>query len=132
MGYPRIGVATPWDDCPYGKSNANTFVRACAYMVFPDLVCRKTLYALSSLIYTKPSLSLLLTAVDIKDKEAAADAAASLIKSVFPLFLDATWIRRQIGVRSPISCLTNNELGSSSVAQIVPLNSCLSPCCLPN
>ena len=35
-----IGVATPWDDCPYGKSNANTFVRARAYRVFPDLVCR--------------------------------------------------------------------------------------------
>ena len=25
MGCLRIGVATPWDDCPYGKSNANTF-----------------------------------------------------------------------------------------------------------
>ena len=23
-----------WDDCPYAKSNANTFVRACAYRVF--------------------------------------------------------------------------------------------------
>ena len=75
MGCLRIGVATPWDDCPYGKSNANTFVRACAYRVFPDLVCRdqprghpegaagpkasvdpstlgrKTLYALASLKY---------------------------------------------------------------------------------
>ena len=33
-------MATPWDDCPYGKSNANTFVRARAHRVFPDLVCR--------------------------------------------------------------------------------------------
>ena len=33
-------MATPWDDCPYGKSNANTYVRARAYRVFPDLVCR--------------------------------------------------------------------------------------------
>ena len=30
----RIGVATPRDDCPYAKSNANTFVRARAYRVF--------------------------------------------------------------------------------------------------
>ena len=30
----RIGVATPWDDCPYAKSNANTFVCARAYRVF--------------------------------------------------------------------------------------------------
>ena len=51
MGCLRIGVATPWDDCPYGKSNANTFVRARAYRFFPDLVCRKTLYALASLKY---------------------------------------------------------------------------------
>ena len=29
--------------CPYGKSNANTFVRARAYRVFPDLVCRDQL-----------------------------------------------------------------------------------------
>ena len=28
LGVSRIGVATPWDDCPYAKSNANTFVRA--------------------------------------------------------------------------------------------------------
>ena len=34
LGVPRIGVATPWDDCPYTKSNANTFVRAHAYRVF--------------------------------------------------------------------------------------------------
>ena len=34
LGVPRIGVATPWDDCPYAKSNANTFVRARAYRVF--------------------------------------------------------------------------------------------------
>ena len=40
VGCLGIGVATPWDDCPYGKSNANTFVRARAYRVFPDLVCR--------------------------------------------------------------------------------------------
>ena len=51
MGCLCIGVATPWDDCPYGKSNANTFVRAHAYRVFPDLVCRKTLYTLASLKY---------------------------------------------------------------------------------
>ena len=30
----RIGVANPWDDCPYTKSNANTFVCACAHRVF--------------------------------------------------------------------------------------------------
>ena len=34
LGVSRIGVATPWDDCPYAKSNANTFVRARAYRVF--------------------------------------------------------------------------------------------------
>ena len=34
LGVSRIGVATPWDDCPYTKSNANTFVRARAYRVF--------------------------------------------------------------------------------------------------
>ena len=33
----RIGVATPWDDFPYTKSNANTFVRARAYRVFLTL-----------------------------------------------------------------------------------------------
>ena len=36
LGVPRIGAATPWDDCPYAKSNANTFVRARAYRVFRD------------------------------------------------------------------------------------------------
>ena len=34
LGVSRIGVATPWDDCPYAKSNVNTFVRAHAYRVF--------------------------------------------------------------------------------------------------
>merc|ERR1739842_104437 len=34
LGVSRIGVATPRDDCPYAKSNANTFVRAHAYRVF--------------------------------------------------------------------------------------------------
>ena len=34
LGVSRIGVATPRDDCPYTKSNANTFVRARAYRVF--------------------------------------------------------------------------------------------------
>ena len=24
LGVSHIGVATPWDDCPYTKSNANT------------------------------------------------------------------------------------------------------------
>ena len=28
-----------WDDCPNGKNNANIFVLAGAYRVFPDLVC---------------------------------------------------------------------------------------------
>ena len=28
------GVATPRNDCPYAKSNANTLIRACAYRVF--------------------------------------------------------------------------------------------------
>ena len=37
LGVSRIGVATPWDDCPYAKSNANTFVRARAYRVFLTL-----------------------------------------------------------------------------------------------
>ena len=30
----RYGHCTPWDECPYAKSNANTFVRARAYRVF--------------------------------------------------------------------------------------------------
>ena len=77
LGVPRIGVATPWDDCPYAKSNANTFVRARAYRVFltlcvgmdlgdihrglrnprdvpsvdPSTLRRKTLYELASLKY---------------------------------------------------------------------------------
>ena len=34
LGVSHIGVATPWDDFPYAKSNANTFVRARAYRVF--------------------------------------------------------------------------------------------------
>ena len=34
LGVSRVGVATPWDDCQYANSNANTFVRACAYRVF--------------------------------------------------------------------------------------------------
>ena len=37
LGVSRIGVATLWDDCPYTKSNANTFVHACAYRVFLTL-----------------------------------------------------------------------------------------------
>ena len=77
LGVSRIGVATPWDDCPYAKSNANTFVRARAYRVFltscvgidlgdiprglrhpqdvpsvdPSTLGRKTLYELASLKY---------------------------------------------------------------------------------
>ena len=67
LGVFRIGVATPWDDCPYAKSNANTFVRAHAYRVFltscvginlgdipsvdPSTLGRKTLYELASLKY---------------------------------------------------------------------------------
>ena len=43
MGCLRTVVATSWDYCPYSKSNANAYVHACAYRVFPDLVCRKTL-----------------------------------------------------------------------------------------
>ena len=34
LGGSRIGLATPCDDCPHAKSNANTFVRARAYRVF--------------------------------------------------------------------------------------------------
>ena len=34
LGVSRTVVATPRDDCPYAKSNANTFVRARAYRVF--------------------------------------------------------------------------------------------------
>ena len=37
LGVSHIGVTTPWDDCPYAKSNATTFVRACANMVFLTL-----------------------------------------------------------------------------------------------
>ena len=33
-GVSHIGVATPWDDCPYPKSNTNTFVCARAHKVF--------------------------------------------------------------------------------------------------
>ena len=77
LGVSRIGVATPRDDCPYAKSNANTFVRARAYRVFltscvginlgdiprglrhprdvpsvdPSTLGRKTLYELASLKY---------------------------------------------------------------------------------
>merc|ERR1739842_71216 len=77
LGVSRIGVATPRDDCPYAKSNANTFVHARAYRVFltscvginlgdipwrlqhprdvpsvdPSTLGRKTLYELASLKY---------------------------------------------------------------------------------
>ena len=34
LGVSHVDGATPWDDCPYAKGNANTFVRACAYRVF--------------------------------------------------------------------------------------------------
>ena len=34
LGCLRIGVAIPWDDCPYGKSNDNTIFHARAYRVF--------------------------------------------------------------------------------------------------
>ena len=37
----RTGVATPWDDCPYAKSNDNTLVRARAYRVFLTSCVRK-------------------------------------------------------------------------------------------
>ena len=63
----RALVATPWDDFPYTKSNANTFVRARAYRVFltscvginlgdipsvdPFTLGRKTLYKLAFLKY---------------------------------------------------------------------------------
>ena len=40
----RIDEAIPWDDCPYAKSNANTYVQARAYSA-------KTLYELASLKY---------------------------------------------------------------------------------
>ena len=65
LGVSRIDEATPWDDCPYVKSNANTFVRVLAG--FFDLVCQdqpwgaplvgpstlgaKILYKLASLKY---------------------------------------------------------------------------------
>ena len=77
LGVSRIGVATPRDDCPYAKSNANTFGRARAYRVFltscvginlgditrglrhprdvpsvdPSTLGQKTLYELASLKY---------------------------------------------------------------------------------
>ena len=34
LGVSRIGVATPWGDCQYAESIANTLVRARAYRVF--------------------------------------------------------------------------------------------------
>ena len=34
LGMARTDEATPWDDCPNAKSNANTFVGARAYRVF--------------------------------------------------------------------------------------------------
>ena len=39
----RKDEAIPWDDCPYARSNANTFVRARAYMVFQPRVSGSTL-----------------------------------------------------------------------------------------
>ena len=67
LGVSPTEVATPWDDCPSTKSNANTFVRACAYRVFltscvginlgdiplvdPSTLGRKTLYELAYLKY---------------------------------------------------------------------------------
>ena len=33
----HIDEATQWDDCPYAKFNANTFVRAYSYRVFLTL-----------------------------------------------------------------------------------------------
>ena len=41
-GVSRIDEATPWDACPYAKSNANTFVRARAYRVFRPRVSGST------------------------------------------------------------------------------------------
>ena len=38
----RIDEAIPWDDCPYAKSNANTFVHARAYRVFRPRVSGST------------------------------------------------------------------------------------------
>ena len=34
-----LGDATPWDDCLYAKSYANTFVHAFVLIGFSDLVC---------------------------------------------------------------------------------------------
>ena len=65
LGVSRIGVATPWDDCPYPKSNANTFVlgdnrgdipRGLRHpqdvpSVDPSTLGMKTLYELASLKY---------------------------------------------------------------------------------
>ena len=42
LGMARIDEAIPWDDCPYAKSNANTFVRARAYRVFRPRVSGST------------------------------------------------------------------------------------------
>ena len=38
----RIDEAIPWDDCPYAKSNDNTFVHARAYRVFQPRVSGST------------------------------------------------------------------------------------------
>jgi len=51
LGMSRIDEAIPWDDCPYAKSNANTFVRARAPSVDPSTLGAKTLYELPSLKY---------------------------------------------------------------------------------
>ena len=47
LGMARIDEAIPWDDCPYAKSNANTFVRACVYKVFP-ISCIENLRSLGA------------------------------------------------------------------------------------
>ena len=45
LGMARIDEAIPWDDCPYAKSNTNTFVRARAYRIFQPRVSGPTLGA---------------------------------------------------------------------------------------
>ena len=42
LGMSCIDEATPWDACQYAKSNANTFVRACANRVFRPCVLGST------------------------------------------------------------------------------------------
>ena len=48
LGVARIDEAIPWDDRPYAKSNANTFVHAHAFRVFQPYVSSKAVSSRAS------------------------------------------------------------------------------------